>query len=399
MTGNGNLMAGRPKKLLMVISTLEGGGAERVVTYLLRFLDRRRVAPVLVLLQEKIDYAPDLPADVRVVCLSRGSIRNLPRLLLGLVRVMRKERPDLVVSFLTFANLLTILAHRLAGVEAGLLVSERNHVSRSLDHVRLGGVKKLLVRLLYRRPHRILGVSRGVCRDLTGNFGVEAARCLAIPNPCDLERIAHRSRQPADHPWFQEDLPVFVAVGRLTRQKNYPLLLKAAALARADAPLRLMILGAGELRRELEALAGSLGIADAVAFLGFRENPFAYLARARGLVLSSSWEGFPNVLLEAMALSAPVIATRCPSGPEEIITHGVNGLLAPVDDPPALAAALTLLGTDADLAGRLGKAGRLRVEDFQVGLMVREYETVFGEAWRGAAGEPAPLQSPGEVRP
>lgn len=389
--------------MLLVISTLEGGGAERVVTYLLRFLHRRLVAPTLVLLQEKIDYVHEIPPDVRVIALTQGSIRNVPRLVAGLVRVLREESPEVVLSFLTFANFLTILAHGLVGAGIALLVSERNHLSRSLEHVCLGGIKKLLARGLYRRPQKFLCVSKGVAHDLTACFGVAPERCQVVYNPCDLEGIATRGREAAEHPWFTDNIPVFVAVGRLTEQKNYPLLLKAVALARREAFFRLMILGEGEQRRKLEAMAQFLGIARDVAFLGFRQNPFAYLARARGLVLSSSWEGFPNVLLEAMALAVPVVATRCPSGPEEIITHGVDGLLVPVDAPPALAAAMTVLATDNDLASRLGAAGRRRAEDFRVARIMRQYETVIagaGEAAPGVgAGRLTTWESPGEVFP
>jgi glycosyltransferase involved in cell wall biosynthesis len=392
-----------PPKILLVISTLEGGGAERVMTYLLRHWDRISRPPVLVLLKEAIAYGQDIPANTRIVPLTRGSFYNVPRLIKGLCRVMIREKPDVVLSFLTFANWLTIVAHRISGGGIPLLISERNHLSQSLAHVRLGRLKGLLTRLLYRRPDSIICISRGIKSDLTANFGVPAGKCVVISNPCDLERINLLAAKGAAHPWFEEDMPVFAAISRLTEQKNYPLLLRALALVRRKTPVRLMILGQGEERLRLEVLAQSLGVGDAVTFLGFQANPFAYLARARALVLSSSWEGFANVILEAMALAVPVVATRCPSGPEEIITHGVNGLLTPVDDAPALAAAMTLLATDSGLASRLGAAGRRRAEDFRLEPVVRQYESAIAAAGSNRTATGArqlfTRQSSGEVSP
>jgi glycosyltransferase involved in cell wall biosynthesis len=134
--------------------------------------------------------------------------------------------------------------------------------------------------------------------------------------------------------------PVVLAAGRLERQKDFPTLLRAFALLRAERPVRLVVLGEGAWRERLAALAATLGVAADVDLPGFQPNPYPFLARTRVFALSSRWEGSPNVLTEAMALGTPVVATDCPSGPREILADGRYGPLVPMGDAPALAAAL-----------------------------------------------------------
>jgi glycosyltransferase involved in cell wall biosynthesis len=179
-------------------------------------------------------------------------------------------------------------------------------------------------------------------------------------------------------------LPVIVACGRLTAQKNHPLLLNSMALVLKQTDARLLILGKGEKKDELEKLTQSLGIEKKVFFLGFKKNHHKYIARSSIFVLSSDWEGFSSVIMEAMACGVSVISTRCPSGPDEIITDGVNGLLVPVGDADAMAGAILRLLKDETLRKKLADAGRSRSEDFRVEKMVAGYEKVFGEAAGGS---------------
>jgi len=131
-----------------------------------------------------------------------------------------------------------------------------------------------------------------------------------------------------------------LAVGRLTKQKDFPTLIKAFAKVLENRPTRLLILGEGPDRAALEALVRQLGLEDAVAMPGFVENPYAYMSRSALYVLSSRWEGLPTVLIEALYCGAPVIATDCPSGPREILANGQHGQLVPVGDVTALAQAM-----------------------------------------------------------
>jgi glycosyltransferase involved in cell wall biosynthesis len=369
----------KTKKILLVIYSMAGGGAERVITLLARRLDRCKFLPVLTLFDERNDYAADLPADVKTICLKITSNLNIAAVISSLAQVIRRERPALVLSFLNDVNYFTIVALHIANCRIPILVSERTNLSYTLAEATRPWLHRLAVRYLYPRATAVICVSQGVKDDLVTNFHLPPEKCLVQYNPCDISHIINLAAEEVDHPWFNQEGPLLLACGRLSKQKNYPLLLKATFLALQETPLRLVILGKGKDLANLKACAASLGISQQVAFLGFQENPYKYMARATALVSSSNYEGFPNILVEAMACGTPVISTRCPSGPEEIITHGVNGLLAPVNDENALAAAMVDLLTNPSLQRRLAAGGRERAGDFRAEKVVREYEGIFGK--------------------
>jgi glycosyltransferase involved in cell wall biosynthesis len=203
-------------------------------------------------------------------------------------------------------------------------------------------------------------------------------KVVVIHNPLDIGRVRSLGTDGVGHPWYREPAPVITAVGRLTPQKGFPYLLKAVRILLSEGmDCRLAILGRGPEEEQLRNLASDLGIEDSVAFLGFQENPYKYLARSSVFVLSSLYEGFPNALLEAVALGIPSAATRCPTGPEEIITDGVDGILVPPADEKALADAIKRLLLDRDLRDRLSRAGKKRAESFGAEKIVREYENLI----------------------
>jgi glycosyltransferase involved in cell wall biosynthesis len=363
-------------KILMVIPSLSGGGAERVLLLLMQYLDRGRFMPLLVVFQEGNDYKGEFPSDVKLICLRKRSRYDFFYLIGSLAKVIREEKPSLILSCLNYANYIAILAQRLSKYATPLLLTEVSNLTFTLNHTNLSWIKKFLIRHLYPKAAGIVCVSQGTKQDLVTNFQVPAENCLVIHNPCDISMVTGLSREEVDYVWFHQDIPLLCACGRLVTPKNLPLLLEALKLARNEQPLRLVILGQGEDRAKLESYAETLGISAHVAFLGFQPNPFKYMAKATGFVLSSSWEGFGNVIIEAMACGVPVISTRC-SGPEEIITDSENGLLVPVNDASALAAAILRLLREAPLRKRLAEAGRRRAADFRVEKQVKEYEELF----------------------
>ena len=200
---------------------------------------------------------------------------------------------------------------------------------------------------------------------------------MVIYNSIDIVKITTLLNNEVEHTCFNENIPLITVCGRLTSSKNYPLLLKSFAIIQREIKARLLILGEGEKRKSLEDLVDKLGIQDKVMFLGFQKNPFKYIAKSNIFVLSSSWEGFSIVIVEAMACGVPVISTRCPSGPDEIITDEVNGLLVPVANVDAMAQAILRLLKDESLSNRLAEAGKKRAKDFKVEKMVAEYERLF----------------------
>lgn len=331
----------RTQRLAIFLPSLNGGGAERVMVTLANAFAERGYATDLVLAAAEGPYLKDVSDQVRVVDLHAGRVSKA---LLPLARYLRRERPRAMLSAMNHANVVAIAARMLARVPCRLVVSEHNTISVEAARAQ-GAVAKTvyaMVPWVYRRADAIVAVSRESAADLERFAHLPAGSVQAIYNPFDLDWIRRLAAEPLDHPWFAPGQPpVVLAIGRLTEQKDFPSLIRAFAALRARRFARLLILGEGELRGELESLAQSCGLtADDVQMPGFVSNPYAYLSRCAVFVLSSRWEGFGNVLVEAMACGAPVVSTDCPSGPREILEDGRWGRLVPVGDVEALAQAI-----------------------------------------------------------
>jgi len=318
---------------------LRSGGAERMMLNLAREWTSRGIATDLVLVQRSGVYLPLVPPQVRVVDLGAGRTSAcLPRL----VRYLWKERPRALLSGLVHVNVAAILGRMLGPRGVRLVISERNTPSQdSKDPERATRIGYRLAPYLYRYADAITAVSAGVADDLAHFARLPRERIQVINNPVVTPELYELAREPVSHPWFRPDSPpVILAVGRLSEAKDYPLLLRAFAHVRRTMTCRLLVLGDGPLQAELEQLAESLGIRADVDFAGFVLNPYSAMSHAALLVLSSRWEGSPNVLVEAMACGLPVVSTDCPSGPREILMEGRYGALTPVGDIPALAQAI-----------------------------------------------------------
>ncbi|MDR7921524.1 glycosyltransferase [Thermosynechococcus sp. HY213] len=328
-------------RIAIFLPSLAGGGAERVMVTLANGFAARGYAVDLVLASAVGPYLKDVAPAVRVVDLRAGRVIKA---LWPLVRYLRCERPLAMLSAMNHANVVAILARRLAAASTRLVVSERTTISVEVARARGLAARAVyaLVPRLYPKADGIVAVSRDAARDLERFAKLPAGSVRAIYNPFDLERIERLAHEPVPHPWLQPgQVPVVLAIGRLTEEKNFTALLQAFAQLRARRDARLLILGEGELREELEQLSHALGLgSDVLQMPGFVANPFAYLSRAALFVLSSRWEGLPGVLIEAMACGTPVVSTDCPSGPREILEDGRWGRLVPVGDVEALTRAM-----------------------------------------------------------
>lgn len=364
------------RSVALFLPSLNGGGAERVAVTLANGFAARGFAVDLVLASAGGPYLADVSPRVRVVNLQA---RRVIRALWPLVRYWRRERPSAMLSFMNHANVVAVMAHRLAGRPGRLVVSERVHIDSEVCRAR-GGQQRLVYALVpwaYRLADGVAAVSKEAASDLERFASLPAGQVRAIYNPFDLERIQQLAQEPVPHPWLREgERPVIMAAGRLTEQKDFPTLLRAFTVVRRQHPVRLLILGEGELRAELEALARQLGLTDdEVQLPGFVRNPYAYFVRAALFVLSSRWEGLPGVLVEALACGAQVVATDCPSGPREILEDGRWGALVPVGDVQALAQAmLAALQTPTEHLCDV----RQRARDFEQARAVDAYLEVLG---------------------
>jgi len=304
--------------------------------------DRYRVS-VALLDDEQARYP--LPSWVDVVQLdSRGSLLRSLRQLGATVRAVR---PDVTVSFLVRANLVTTALSLRRGHAA--VISERAQTSGHFPAGVRSRVSKAMVRALYPRADRVIAVSAGVAEDLTANFGVAPERVATIGNPVDVDRVRSRA---AEAPQVQPPRPYAVAIGRFTRGKNQRLLLEAFRDAPPD--LHLVLLGTGPEWDALHAQVLAAGLQDRVTFAGFVSNPYAVLRGAAFYVSASNGEGFPNALAESLALGIPSIHTNCAAGPSELLegrareqvqglSVGDSGILVPTDDLPGLRHAIALM--------------------------------------------------------
>ena len=358
-------------RVLFAVADMGGGGAERAVSNYLKELDRARFEPGLCLWRPVYRYG--VPPDVPVWIMRKWSVWQLPGASLRTAGLLRGWRPDVVFSHLRYVNLSVGVALLLSGLRCGWIPCIQNNPENrdALLNTRL------LVPFL-RRANRICTVSRGIGERIVERFNIPGDRLRTLYNPMDLGEV---DRALAGGSREEFSIPTVVTMGRLAEQKDHRTLLEAVARVREQRRLRLVILGEGALRVELQELARELGIERDVEFRGFLQNPFPTLAAADVFVLSSRWEGFGNALVEAMATGTACISTRCPFGPGEIIDHDRTGLLVPVGDAPAMAEAIDRLLGDDPLRRRLAEAGRADVRRrFSVERQTRILEGLLEES-------------------
>jgi len=327
-------------RLAIFVPSMAAGGAQRITLKLAGALAERGHATDLVLARARGQFLNEVPGSVRVVDLeSTRVLTSLP----ALARYMRNERPCAMLSVLNYANIVALWARHLAGLRIRVVVSERNTLSYSAQHSarkRTHLLPKMIGRF-YPWADGIVAVSNGVADDLARVARIPRETIRVIYNPVVTQELREKVKAPLTHEWFEPGQPpVLLAVGRLAPQKDFQALIHAFAEVRKRRSVRLLVLGEGPERHALEALVKQLGLQQDVCLAGFVPNPYPFMARTSLFVLSSKWEGLPGALIEAMFCGAPVIATDCPSGPQEILANGKYGQLVPVGDVAALANAI-----------------------------------------------------------
>ena len=326
------------RRIAFFLPNLAGGGAERIVLNLLKGMEILGVPLDLVVAGLEGPYVDRIPDRVRVINLATGRVFTaIP----ALSQYLNKERPIALIAHLNHANIVALLARKLSGSKIKLILVEHNTLSVDKGRSLRAKLLPTMMKWLYPQADLVVGVSQGVADDLEQQLKLQPQTVKVVYNPVVDDELLDRAQQGVSHPWFQPDSPpVFLAVGRFSIQKDFLNLIQAFAIVRKQRPARLLILGEGNQRSELEAEIARLEIAADVSLPGFVENPYAYMSRAAAFVLSSRWEGLPTVLIEAMACGCPVVATDCPSGPREILASGKYGRLVPIENATALAAAM-----------------------------------------------------------
>ena len=381
-------MSGRAPSVAIYLPNLAGGGVERMRIHLSNVLVDRGYAVTFVLHDAVGELIPLVPAATRIVSLDAArTVAALP----ALTRFLRTERPDVLLSSLGHNNIAALWARRLARVDTAVVVCQHNALTR--ESAAIGNWQHRALPALYRaflgQSDAIVAVSEGVADDMARATEIPRDRISVINNPVKAAHFAETSDEPAPHPWLEDpNANVFVAVGRLVPQKDFATAIRALAQVDPALGARLLILGAGPQKAELEALASRLRLRDRVQLMGFVQQPLPYIRRARSLVVSSVYEGFGNVLVEALACGTPVISTDCPYGPSEILDAGRFGRLVPVGDPGALAAAMrdAIVGECQHTPAEL----KQRASSFEIDRVADHYVELFRSVsprWRAPAGD------------
>jgi glycosyltransferase involved in cell wall biosynthesis len=321
------------KKIAIVIADLDLGGGQRVAINLANALAKNNEVSIVIFKDDEIHYqAPgrlihlDCPEKASIP----GKVFNVFKRAYKLRKLIKKEQFDHVYGFMETANFPTAMVCKNAALSVHCNPRE------------LVFFESLLVKLTYHRVKNIIAVSEDVASILRSDYGLK--NVSRIYNPVDVEDITAQVDQPYQHP-----KPYIVALGRFHEVKRYDLLINAYSNSKMQEDCDLVIVGDGELRPELESQVKQLNLQDKVHFVGTQSNPFPYLAGARFITLSSRTEAFPMVLIEALALKCPVVATDCPTGPREIVEHGINGLLVENENAEAFSKAIDQLYYDVEL--------------------------------------------------
>lgn len=360
----------RRGSVALFLPTFTPGGIERSLLNLAEgFVDRGVDVDVLVA-DRRGSFESRVPAAATVVDLEAGRIRNS---VVPLVGYLRRESPDVLFSGHTHANLVAVWSGTLARTGAEVVIGVHNTLSESEDAE--SGLEPTLIRRLipvtYRRADRVVAVSEGVAEDVAAVAGLRRDEISVIHNPVIGSEFFASVDEPVSHRWLTDGSNrVVLGAGRLTPQKDFGTLVRAFDSVRETTPnARLLVVGSGEKREELERLVDRFDLRPSVEFVGYVENLYAVMNAADVFVLSSRWEGFGIVLVEAMAAGTPVVATDCPHGPSEILDRGRFGRLVGVGDVTEMARAIEeTLRAESD-PGPL----RARAMDFTVEAVVDRY--------------------------
>jgi glycosyltransferase involved in cell wall biosynthesis len=365
------------RHVALFLADLHGGGAERMMVVLANGLADRGVRVDLVLADARGPYLREVKPAVRTIALGGGGVaRNLP----ALVGYLRRERPQVLVSTLPHASVVALVARSLSGGRLPVVIREANTpqerpLTWSSPKSRLAA---WLMQRWYRRADGVIAVSAGVADAVEQVMGVPREKIATLYNPVVTPEMHDLASEDPRHPWLEDEVPVVLAVGSLTPRKDYPTLVRAFAQLRARMPARLLVLGEGPERPRIEALATELGVASELELLGFRDNPYAYMARADVFAASSRLEGLPGALVQALACGCPAVATDCPSGPAEVLEGGALGELVPVGDANAMADALERTLRNPPDRARL----RASMQKYDADLVIDAYHAYLSRSLR-----------------
>ncbi len=391
---------GSRKGLSLILFTTSAGwaGLSRILSDVSCGLPEG-VHQTIVLLENRMAYPHR--AHLRILgenCSKRLPIKGL-RILLNAMKfrkLLKELKPDAILVFHHDARAINYLAQMslpmsrcktiIAALDVPTQYKKYFPGSRNRLH-------NLLVFLILKHAHRIIATAEAVKSDLVAGFRVENDKIDVVYAGVDSQKVREMASDGVEHPWFSENIPIVVTSGRFIFQKNQADLLKAFALVVMEKSCRLVLVGDGVEKSALSRLAGDLGIADSVLFLGYQNNPFKYVARCSIFAFPSLFDAQPLVLLETMAVGCPIVAYDCPGGTREMLAPGTKspidpggieeaayGLLVPTGNVEALAKAIGQLLDDPQLRGKYSRLGRERATHFSIQDMAENYFNAIANA-------------------
>ncbi len=375
------------KKVIFVVPSLRGGGGERVAATLLESLQRSSSNIKLILVLFDVESTGSLRPDIDVRYLnvrkSRDiiyTIKKFFKVFFNLSRIIKNESPCTILGFMDYSNVVSIIGNWLSGKKNRVIISVHNIPIVQMRECAPNFWEKimgLLIKVFYSKADSIIAVSKHVGDDLVKNSKINKKLIHIINNPIDIDRINYLSNEDVAEEFFNEDAPIILSVGRLSKEKGFEYLLKAFSLLKERSNARLVILGEGKEEANLKKLSKELGIDKQVLFLGFKDNPYKYMKRSTIFVFPSLYESFGIAMVEAMSCGVPVIATKSYVGIEDIIEHEKTGLLLPVADENALAESMFRLLNDEELRRSLSMEAKKKVENFSIDKITKKYKKVL----------------------
>lgn len=357
------------KKVMFFLSNLNGGGAQRTIVNIINKINRNKFEPILVVLDlnKEHPYYKHLPMNLKIININRRAKYSVFKI----AKILKDENPDTILSTLSQVNIAVSMAHMISGIRAKLILRETTHRKKSS----MNFIKYYLSKWCYNYCNQIVALSEGVSHDIESLYGVEKEKITVIYNPINIDEIVKKGNENYDLP--DADLKI-VACGRLEEEKNFVLLLEALAEFNKEyEDWNLHILGEGSLEKDLKKIAINNNIDNKVYFVGFQDNPYKFMNRADLFVLTSKREGFGHVIVEAMATGTPVLASKCPHGPREILDNGSYGLLFENNNRKDLVTNFKKVYYNNELLSKLRLLSKERAETFNINKIVDEYENIF----------------------
>jgi glycosyltransferase involved in cell wall biosynthesis len=373
-------------KLLFLLPTFVFGGAERTSLNLLTGIDKNKFRISLVTSRtifqnfqhidiEKFIAVEDVGIDVW--------FSNLKRFMQDTKRtadLLKRENPDLAFGMMHYPSSLLVFANHFYSIKTKVIASPRGPSTEYLRYFEPKFSRKIYLKGIFtffcRYADALVVASRGMREECIKDFHAFPERVKVIPNSVDLEEIRIKASEGNDLN-LPPEFRIISTLGRLEKEKNLPFLLRAFAALRKKEKAKLLIIGDGTERMNLERLSQDLHIEEDILFVGYQRNPYRFIRMSDIYVHTCLFEGFANAIIEAMACGVPVVALDCNYGPRDIIRQGENGFLVPMDDERALVDAIITLLQDQSLGDDLVRRGHERAMNFSVDDMVKNYEGFF----------------------